>query len=156
MRAMGKRVLGIDIGLKRTGLAVSDELGLSVRPLENRKPQNRLEDAKFIISLARELEVSDIVVGYPIAPHSGEEGPMAKRARGFKEALESEISTESVLVSVTLLDESYTSKNATKRLIASGVKKSKRNQLIDSEVARMLVEEFLAINCRKLSESEKT
>jgi putative Holliday junction resolvase len=140
---MNTRVLGIDIGLKRTGLAVSDELGISVRPLPNHTPQNRKQDVDFILKLASELGAGTIVIGYPVMPR-GNEGPMAKRARGFKEALESAISELNNGIVVTLLDESYTSKNAMNRLIESGIKRSERTGLLDSEVARMLVEEYLA------------
>lgn len=144
MLFMKKRVLGIDIGLKRTGLAISDELGISARALANRIPKSRLEDVEFVLSIAREFDVGAIVIGYPVLPRSGDEGPMAKRARGFKEALESAISEISDDIVVVLLDECYSSKNAAKRLIESGIKKNKRAKMLDSEVARILVEEYLA------------
>lgn len=140
---MKKRVLGIDIGLKRTGLAISDELGISARPLANRIPQSRLEDVEFVLSLAKEFDVGVIVVGYPVMPRSGDEGPMAKRARGFKEALESAIGQIESNIIVVLWEECYTSQYAGKRLIQSGVKKKNRAKMLDSEVARILVEEYL-------------
>jgi putative Holliday junction resolvase len=141
---MKKRVLGIDIGLKRTGLAVSDELGITARPLTNRTPKSRLEDVEFILSVCKEFDVGAIVIGYPVLPRSGDEGPMARRARGFKEALESAISQIKDDIVVVLFEECYTSKDAARRLIESGIKKTKRAQLLDSEVARILVEEYLA------------
>ena len=150
---MGDRVLGIDIGIKRTGLAISDALGISVKPLPNLKPKSRKEDADFIIDLALGSHVKTIVIGYPILPRSGDEGPMAKRARGFKEALEELISSLGADILVVLIEECYTSQYAQKRLIQSGVKKKKRTQLLDSEVARMLVEEFLATQVSRKDET---
>lgn len=144
MQAMRTRVLGIDIGLKRTGLAVSDELGVSVRPLPNRAPQSRAQDVEFLLALCAELSVGIIVIGYPEMPRSGTEGPIGRRARGLKWALEEAIKDAKAHIIVTLIDESYTSKNAVSRLIDSGVKQSKRLSMLDSEVARMLVEEYLA------------
>ena len=143
MADMAKRVLGIDIGLKRTGLAISDDLGISVRPLENRVPKSRIEDVEFILAIVNDLDVGTIVIGHPVLPQSGEEGPMARRARGFKEALEAAFRANNRDTVVVLVDECYSSKSALNRLIESGVKKGKRSQLLDSEVARMLVEEYL-------------
>ena len=54
-RPQRRRVLGIDLGLKRTGLAVSDELGLSVRPLPNLTPKSRDEDVRFLVARAAPL-----------------------------------------------------------------------------------------------------
>lgn len=142
-RVLG-RVLGIDIGLKRTGLAVSDALGISVRPLPNHQPKSRKEDVDFVLGLCEQEGVSVIVIGYAVLPQSGNESPMARRARGFKEALDAALSESKAAVEVVLIDECYTSKNAVKRLIESGIKKEKRKQMLDSEVARMLVEEYLA------------
>lgn len=144
MFPMNTRVLGIDIGLKRTGLAVSDSLGIGARPLPNRIPKSRNEDVAFILNLADELKIGTIVVGYPVLPRSGREGAMAVRARGFKEALEARIAELGNNIVVILSDECYTSKRAVNRLIESGIKKSKRLTLLDSEVARILVEEYLA------------
>jgi putative Holliday junction resolvase len=141
---MIKRVLGIDIGLKRTGLAVSDALGIGARPLANRVPQSRKQDVDFVLSLTQDLNVETIVIGYPVLPRSGREGAMARRARGFKEALETGIKDLGYNIIVILSDECYTSKRAVTRLIESGIKKNKRLTLLDSEVARILVEEYLA------------
>ena len=138
------RVLGIDLGLKRTGLAVSDELGLSVRTLPNRVPKSRQEDIAFLLHTVRELSVSDIVIGAPLLPVSGQEGPMARRFRGFADALDVAVREEKLEVRVHRVDESYSSKRAAARIIASGIKKTKRKAALDSEVARGLVLDFLA------------
>jgi putative Holliday junction resolvase len=136
------RVLGVDLGIKRTGLAVSDELRLTTRALDNLTPRSRAEDVEHLRALCAELEVRDVVVGHPTLPRSGDEGGMARRARGFADALATAV--EPLGVRVHLVDERYTSKEAAERLAASGVKRSKRKAALDSEVARLLVERFVA------------
>lgn len=137
-----RRVLGVDLGLKRTGLAVSDELRMTTRALENLTPKSRAEDVARLVELCLELEVGDVVVGYPTLPRSGEEGPMARRARGFSEVLREALLPHGVRVH--LVDETGTSKMAARRLVESGIKRSKRKAALDSEAARLLIEHFVA------------
>jgi putative holliday junction resolvase len=134
------RVLGVDLGLKRTGLAVSDELRLTTRALETLTPKSRAEDVAHLRAVCVELEVRDVVVGYPTLPRSGEEGGMARRARGFAEVLLDAV--RPLGTRVHLVEESGSSREASARLVASGVKRSKRRNL-DEEAARVLIERFL-------------
>ena len=141
-----KRVLGVDPGLKRTGLALSDALGLSVRPLENRTPQSRDKDIAFLLNLADEHDVDAIAIGYALMPQSGDEGAMAKRSRAFAVELVKAAKAAVHLrpPRVFLVDERGSSAQAAERLAAGGMKKSKRKAALDSEAARILVEAFLA------------
>jgi putative Holliday junction resolvase len=138
------RVLGVDLGLKRTGLAVSDELGISVRALPNLAPRSRKEDVDFLVAQVRELEVSHVAIGLPALPRSGDEGPMARRARGFAAALQEALAAGGLAVKVHLVDETRSSKEAAARLVESGIKKQRRKEALDSEVARGLVLDLLA------------
>lgn len=137
------RVLGVDLGLQRTGLALSDEIGLSTRGLPNLKPRSRAQDVAFLIDLCRNEGVVDVVVGLPLLP-SGDESPMSKRARGFAKALQDALATSGLSVAVHLIDERGSSKAAAARLVESEIKKSQRKALLDSEAARILVEDLLA------------
>jgi putative Holliday junction resolvase len=138
------RVLGVDLGMRRTGLALSDLLGISVRPLENRTPKSRAEDVAFLLALCREHEVGAVVVGLPLLPRSGDDGPMARRCRGFARALADAARAERAPLTVHLVDERGTSRAAAARLVETGVKKSARRARTDSEAAAILVETFLA------------
>ena|SRR5688572_27587918 len=129
------RVLGIDLGMARTGLAISDELGVSVRALENLTPKSRAEDVAFLVALCREHDVKHVLVGVP--PH----GPMHKRSRGFAEALQGALGDSARVVCV---DEDRSSIEASTRLVDSGTKKRARKAALDSESARGLVLAWLA------------
>ncbi len=126
------RILAVDLGLKRTGLAVSDELRITTRALPILTPKSRAEDIAYLLALAHELEVGCILIGYPLLPQSGQEGPMAKRARGFYEALKQKAPPD---LEIFLVDESYTSHEAS---IRTG-----KNKQLDSESARILIENFV-------------
>jgi putative Holliday junction resolvase len=138
------RVLGVDLGLKRTGLAVSDELGLTARALPNLTPRSRAEDVQFLVGQVRDLSVAEVVIGLASLP-SGDDGAMAKRARGFADALRAALEAGALgAVRVHLVDEAHSSREAAARLVESGAPKGKRKELLDGEVARGLVLEHLA------------
>lgn len=137
-RSAGRRVLGVDLGLKRTGLAVSDELGLSVRALANLTPKSRAEDLIFLVDQVRALEIGDVLVGKPSS------GPIERRAPGFAAALQQALVDAGLEARVHVVDEDFSSEQAAARLVESGVKKSERKAALDSEAARGLVLAFLA------------
>ena len=144
-KALG-RVLGVDLGLKRTGLALSDEFRITIRALPNLTVKSRKEDIAFLVDTIRDWEVVHVVIGHPILPQSEEEGPMAKRARGFAAALAEALSVADLPAQIHLLDERGSSQRAAARLVASGVRKKNRKAALDGETARILVEEFCLAN----------
>ncbi len=151
------RVLGIDLGMKRTGLAVSDALGISVRGVETFQPKSRAEDIAHITAHVIELEVEHLVVGLLLLPKSGEDTPWTKRVRGFAAALDDSLDAArretGRPLTVTLLDEGRTSIEGARRLVQAGVKKSKRKAALDAAAAAVLVEDFIAqMRCRAESE----
>ena len=133
------RVLGIDLGIKRTGLAVSDELRLSVRALPNLVPKSRAEDIAALVLLVVELGVVDIAIGLPLMPQSGDDNQMSRRVRGFSQALQEALLAKDLACEVHFVDERYSSREATARLVDSGVPLHKRRHMIDSEAARGFV-----------------
>lgn len=143
-----RRVLGVDPGLKRTGIALSDALGISVRALDNLQADSRQAAVQGLLALAAEHEAEAIAIGLPLMPQSGDEGPMAKRARGLAEAVRAAIKATDDdglgRLRVFLVDERGTSAQAAERLVTSGVKKGKRKAALDGEAARVIVESFLA------------
>ena len=133
----GERVLGLDYGSRRIGVAVSDLLGLTVQPLP---PIPREGDRKDIVVLARlasEMGVTSVVLGLPLLLN-GDEGPAAIRARAFGERLQAETS-----LPVTMWDERLTSVQSERHLIASGVRRADRRGIRDSLSAMLLLQAAL-------------
>jgi putative Holliday junction resolvase len=136
------RILGIDLGLKRTGLAISDEIGLTAKALPLHRPGNRDQDVAYILDLAKKNSVTCVVIGYALLPHSKEEGFMARRAKGFAVALEKTAQQHKIDLEIHLVEEAFTSKEANIRLIELGMAPKERKLALDGEVARMLVLDF--------------
>jgi putative holliday junction resolvase len=101
--ATGGRILAIDYGRKRFGLAISDELGMTSRPLATLPRTNRRDDLRRIRLLARENEVRCIVVGLPLRLDGGI-NEMAKEATQFARRLAQHIG-----LPVEMADERLTS-----------------------------------------------
>ena len=136
MKIFYGKILGVDLGLKKTGLAISDEMWTTIQLLPNLIPKSRIEDINHLLKLCLLLDIKTILIGYPILPKSFEEGVMAKRVRGFYETF---LLHADRALRVFLIDEIYTSLEARKRL---KLKKLHLN-LIDSESAKILIETFI-------------
>jgi putative Holliday junction resolvase len=132
--AAGKRVLGLDYGSRRIGVAISDPLGLTVQPLPPIPRQGDMKDIAVLARLAAEKGVTSVVLGLPLLLN-GDEGPAAIRARTFGERLEAETS-----LPVTMWDERLTSVQSERHLIASGVRRGARKGIRDSLSAMFLLQ----------------
>lgn len=121
--------------MKRTGLAICDELRLTIRALPVLIPKSRREDIDRILALCAEWSVGLVLIGYPVLPQSSEEGVMAKRARGFYEAMRERYTD----IEIELVDEHLSSVEAAKRIGHLG-------QSIDGESACILIEDYIHQN----------
>jgi putative Holliday junction resolvase len=131
------RVLGIDPGLKRVGLSLSDESGELASP---HRTLLRTDDAQLVKALceeARAFEVGTIVLGLPLRMN-GLEGPEAKRARIFGRKLEQELG-----IKVVLWDERLTTMAAERELRGVGKRGEKKKALLDQAAATLLLQSYL-------------
>ena len=131
------RRMGIDPGLKRVGLSVSDEAGELASP---HRTLLRKDDATLLEDLCREaqtLAVGEIVMGLPLKL-SGEEGPEAKRARRLAQAL-----ARKVGLKVVLWDERLTTSAAERELRGAGLRGEKKKAVLDQVAATLLLQSYL-------------
>jgi putative holliday junction resolvase len=131
---MRGRVLAVDPGTVRVGLAVSDPLRITAQPLE---VVPAAEAIARITAICEELDVEEVIVGLPIT-EQGEEGEAARMAREL--ALELE---ESTGLPVTAVDERYTSRMAETALIEAGVRRRRRRASVDKMAAAVLLRGYL-------------
>lgn len=136
------RVLGIDLGMKRTGLAMSDEMGLTVSILPNLHASNRATAVDKIMALVIERQVEVILIGRP-EPRTDHSKAVVTRVDGLKFALAERALELGLAVKIMTWDESYTSKRALESLVKSNVPKQKRKQKLDGASAAIMVEDFL-------------
>lgn len=129
------RLLGVDFGERRIGVAVSDETGEIVLPAATLERKSDRQAASEISRMAREREVSGIVLGFP-RREDGTEGKTAARVRSFAKKLEEETG-----LAVTFHDESGTTVEAHGRLADFG---SVGRAGIDAVAAAVLLEDYLS------------
>lgn len=131
------RVLAIDPGQRRVGIAVSDPTGTVARALGFVDAQPMAGLPERLVALAHEWEAEAMVVGLP-RRLDGSDGPEAKAARALARRLR-ELSG----LMVTLVDERLTSVAAERALIAAGEKRARRRQLSDQVAAALMLQQHL-------------
>ena len=131
------RVLAVDWGARRVGLAISDPTGLLATGLPTLTGTGREDAVTRVTAVAREQEAERIVVGLPLKL-SGEKGEAAGQAEAFAALL-----AETSALPVELLDERLTSALSTRRLHESGVRGAKARARIDQGAAVALLETWL-------------
>lgn len=133
------RILALDIGDVRLGLAVSDPLGITANPLETyvRKKNDLEADCAYIAALAREKGVEKMVLGLPINM-DGTEGPRVEKTREFAACLA--MHTD---IPLDYQDERLTTVTAERVLIEQGVRREKRKEVIDKVAATIILRCYL-------------
>ncbi len=131
------RVLGLDIGSKRIGLAISDELGLTAQALKTLETKGFANDIKTIVNMVNELGVTEIVVGMPYNM-DGSEGPQAQKALIVIEEL-ARLSG----VPVFKWDERMSTMAAERMLLEADLSRAKRRKVIDKVAAAIILQGYL-------------
>ncbi len=132
------RLLGVDYGTVRVGLAISDESGEFVFPFDVLTVGGIKEAVRRVAEICGEKDIAEIVVGLPLNM-DGSHSAMTDAAADFAARLEKRLS-----LPVHLWDERLTSAGAEKALLAADVSRSRRKQLIDQMAAQAILESFLA------------
>jgi putative Holliday junction resolvase len=131
------RILALDHGTKRIGVAVSDETRTIAQPLEYISAEPFADFLARLRQLIREKEVELILVGLP-RNMDGSYGPAAEKVQTFVAALK-----DAVVVPVKTLDERLTSAQANRVLIQGGVRRDKRKEKVDQTAAAILLQSYL-------------
>jgi putative holliday junction resolvase len=132
------RVLAVDFGEKRIGLAVSDASGHVVVPVGAVARASDAQAAAAVARAAKEREVARLVVGLP-RNLDGSEGAVARRARNFARRL-----ADASGLPVDLHGEGLTSVDAERSLRAAGIARGRRNAARDAEAAAVLLRDWLS------------
>ncbi|MBX3329232.1 MAG: Holliday junction resolvase RuvX [Nitrospira sp.] len=134
---MAGRILALDYGTKRIGVALSDELGWTAQPLETFERRTLDWDVAHIAALVGSHDVERVVLGLPLQL-DGREGPAVRAMREFTVKLEAGLS-----VPVVQWDERMTTKAAEELLIAADVSRKKRKGIVDRIAAAILLRSYL-------------
>ena len=131
------RILALDPGTKRIGVALSDELGWTAQPLETFERKSLGVDIAHIKELVSRHEVREIVVGMPVRL-DGRLGPAAQSAQQFLDAVQAGVG-----IPVVAWDERLTTKAAEQMLIEADVSRKKRKGVVDRVAAALLLKSYL-------------
>jgi len=131
-----QRILAVDYGRKRIGLAISDDLGLIAKPLATLSRTNRSTDLRRLRDICRAQGVVRIIVGHPLHK-TGETSPMSDEAERFAGRLKKELG-----IPVELQDERLTSWEA-ERTMAETKSHSRRREPLDAVAAAILLRDYL-------------
>jgi putative holliday junction resolvase len=131
------RILGLDHGEKRIGIAVCDELGLTAQGLPTLQRKNKKHDLEILANLIKGYKVEKIVVGYPIRL-DGSHGIQCEKVDRFAELL-----SRTFCLPVIKWPETLSTKEAEEILISSGVRWEKRKKLVDKLAAGIILQNYL-------------
>ena len=131
------RVLGLDVGERRIGVALSDPLRLTAQRLMVLERSGGRADVDAVCALIAKHQVAAVVVGLPLTLR-GTHGPQAQRAASFAQALRRQSA-----VSVHLVDERLTTVQGERALLATGTLRRRRKRLIDQVAAQLILQQYL-------------
>jgi len=137
------KIMALDIGLARTGVAVTDPFGSFAQPLSVLKGNLGPLLAKDIALLAKEQQVSRIIVGLPLSG-DGETTAQAEKIKRFILVIEGALRNARLKnIVIETIDESMTTKDAHQKLKEAGIKYSARKAEIDKFAAALILESWL-------------
>lgn len=133
------RVMGLDVGSKTVGVAISDAFGWTAQGIETVKINEAIEEFGLVRlgELISQFEVTEIVVGYPKNMNNSI-GPRAEASQKFADLLK-----EAYAIPVVLWDERLTTAAAEKMLISADVSRKNRKKVIDKMAAAMILQGYL-------------
>ena len=134
---MPRRVIGIDLGTRRIGVAVTDGLGLTAQPHATLARHGGKRDLEAIGAVVREFDAERVVLGLPLSPE-GEVGRAARSAQAFAERLRAALA-----IPVDLVDESFSTVEAEEILLRADLSRARRKEVIDRLAAAVILQRWL-------------
>ncbi|WZL71481.1 Holliday junction resolvase RuvX [Clostridiaceae bacterium 35-E11] len=131
------RMMGLDVGDKTIGVAVSDAMGWTAQGIETIRRTNKKADYRRLLEIIQDKEVTKIIVGLP-KNMNGTLGPQGEKVLNFVEELKNRVSIE-----IILWDERLTTVAAERTLIQADVSRKKRKQVIDMVAATYILQSYL-------------
>lgn len=129
--------MGLDVGSKTVGIAISDELGLTAQPITTVRRTNKKADLDALQRLIDDHQVTHLIVGLPLNMN-GSEGPRAGESRKLGDAIAGQSNLPAIY-----WDERLTSVAAEKALIEADVSRKRRKEVIDQVAACLILQGWL-------------
>ncbi|MCX5674063.1 MAG: Holliday junction resolvase RuvX [Planctomycetota bacterium] len=131
------RILGLDLGERRVGVAISDPEGILAQPLVQLEPRGRRDLVAAVARLVAEHGAGRVVVGMPFLP-DGARGEQARRAVAVAAALRQEMA-----IPIVEWDERFSTEDAQEKLREAGVRPRRRQGRLDMAAATVILQSYL-------------
>lgn len=131
------RILAVDLGERRIGLALSDEMEILASPLEVYQHKSDEASLQYLCELIKRRGVKEVVIGLPL-DMKGHRGPKADQAQAFADELQ-----KRVAIPVVLWDERLTTMQAQRSLLEADVSRAGRKETVDMIAAAVLLQSYL-------------
>ena len=131
------RIMGLDVGDARIGVALSDPLGLTAQRLTVLERTNLSQDVEAVRGLIEQHGVETMVVGLPLTMR-GERGPQAQKVASFSDVLRQRLA-----IRIEFIDERLTTVQGSRALQATGTRGRKRKAVIDQVAAQLILQQYL-------------
>ena len=132
-----KKIIGLDIGTVRIGIATSDILGILASSYEVYKRRNMYLDTRYMVTIANKLDADTFVIGLPLKL-DGSEGDSVQMVREFAEEL-----AKLTDAKIVFQDERLSTVSAERILIESNMRREKRKDVIDQVAATIILQNYL-------------
>jgi putative Holliday junction resolvase len=136
------RILCLDIGTKRIGVAVSDPMGWTAQPLGVIQRKTKMRDFDEIFKYITETRAEKLLVGVPLDSDGGI-GRSAKNILGLVDGIRAFLKDKDCGIPIETWDESYSTADAESHLIGADVSRKKRRKVIDKMAAQMILTDYL-------------
>ena len=133
------RAMGLDMGVKKIGVAISDELGLAAHPVVVLIRRGTTADVQAVLDLIREREVREVVVGLPLEL-SGAVGRRARRVRLFSSALRERLPPD---IGLHEWDERFSTAAVERVLLDADMSRQRRKDVVDKQAAAYILQGWL-------------
>jgi putative Holliday junction resolvase len=131
------RIMGLDVGVKRIGIAISDPMGWTAQGHSVLHRGQMKKDLESLARICAEFEIEEIVLGYPLNMN-GTVGPQAEEIKEFGRVLD-----DYLHLPISYWDERLTTVSAQRHLIAADVSRQKRKEVVDKLAAVNILQTYL-------------
>ena len=142
------RIMGLDVGDKTIGVAISDSLLITAQGKETIFRQSLKQDIDRLVELINEYEVTKIVAGMPYNMN-GSLGPQGEKTKQFMDKLEKKLIYSDRIkgkIEIEFWDERMTTLSATRMLIEADMRRDKRKEVVDKLAATLILQGYLDRN----------
>ena len=139
---MDKRIIGLDVGDKTIGVAVSDPLMITAQGVTTIERIGARKDCDKIIGYIKEYDAGTVVCGLPLML-DGSDSPQTEKVREFAKLLENKMRSSALKVELIFQDERFTTKIAENAMIDAGMRREKRKEIIDRQAAVIILQSYM-------------